>query len=344
MADPSLCPPLTRPSLLAAHTLIRPHIHLTPHLTSTFLSSLASTPLPPSALHPTPSTPTIRLHFKCENLQRIGAFKARGAFHALARLSLDPSWNRAEGVVTHSSGNHAQALALAAREMGVKATVVMPKVAPAAKVAATRGYGAEVVFSGSTGAEREAVVAEVVREKGGRVVVPYDREFFFLVSSVFCFGLRLDGERMAWMAWHPPFPFLQATPPNQTKQTLTPLPPPPRPRHNPRPRHRRPRTTIPIRRLPSRPPPLGDPHPPRRRRPPLRHRPRLRRNPHPRLRLGTLLPRRRRRPPGVLLGIRRAHHVHVDADHRRRPAHVRRRHPVVHYLREKAGAGHICCE
>lgn len=207
MADPSLSPPLTRPSLLAAHALIRPHIHQTPYQTSTYLSLLASTPLPPSPSNPTPSTPTIRLHFKCENLQRIGAFKARGAFHALARLSLDPSWNRVEGVVTHSSGNHAQALALAAREMGVRATVVMPSVAPAAKVAATRGYGAEVVFSGSTGAEREAVVAEVVREKGGRVVVPYDREFFLLffsclLSSVFCIlSCVFFGDRMRGMGW-----------------------------------------------------------------------------------------------------------------------------------------------
>ncbi|KAK1831616.1 tryptophan synthase beta subunit-like PLP-dependent enzyme [Podospora conica] len=172
MADLSLCPPLTRDSVIAAHSLIRPHIHHTPLLSSSHLTTLASSPLPSQP--PTTPTPTIRLHFKPESLQRVGAFKARGAFHALSRLALDPSWDRSTGVVTHSSGNHAQALALAAREMGVKATVVMPSVSAAPKVAATRGYGAEVVFSGSTAAEREGVVGEVVARQGGRVVVPYD--------------------------------------------------------------------------------------------------------------------------------------------------------------------------
>lgn len=115
MADPSKCPPLTRPSVIAAHALIKPHIHHTPVLTNTTLSSLASTPQTASALEGTPwegqepASPVMRLWFKCENLQRVGAFKVRGAFHALTRLVQEEGWEegggRERGVVTHSSGS-----------------------------------------------------------------------------------------------------------------------------------------------------------------------------------------------------------------------------------------------
>ena len=115
MANPESCPPLTRPSVVAAHALIKSHIHRTPVLTNTTLSTLASTPQEPSALQDTPwagnepAAPVIRLWFKCENLQRVGAFKARGAFHALTRLINEEGWEegggRARGVVTHSSGS-----------------------------------------------------------------------------------------------------------------------------------------------------------------------------------------------------------------------------------------------
>jgi threonine dehydratase len=107
MADLSKTLPLTRSSVQAAHELIRHHIHLTPVLTSTTLSTLASTPQSPDALEGTehkgqePARPKINLFFKCENYQKIGAFKARGAFHALARLSDE---ELKKGVVTHSSG------------------------------------------------------------------------------------------------------------------------------------------------------------------------------------------------------------------------------------------------
>jgi len=150
---------LTRDNVLEAHSLIRAHIHRTPVLTSTTLSTLASTPLTPDA----PAQPAVKLHLKAENFQRIGAFKIRGATHALERLS-DEELKR--GVVTHSSGNHAQALALAAREMTrrkrfeVRAYVVMPAISTPSKVQATKGYGAEVVFSGSTAEEREEVVRQ----------------------------------------------------------------------------------------------------------------------------------------------------------------------------------------
>ncbi|KAK7737931.1 hypothetical protein SLS53_006309 [Cytospora paraplurivora] len=186
MADPSTSPPLTRPSVQQARELINPHIHLTPVLTNTTLTRLASAPRSPEALRANPdweegrapAAPSIRLWFKCENLQRIGAFKVRGAFYAVERLKADEGWVQGgglgRGVVTHSSGNHAQALALAARESGIPAHIVMPDISAAPKVAATRGYGANVIFSGSTSVEREAAAAKVIAETGATLVPPYD--------------------------------------------------------------------------------------------------------------------------------------------------------------------------
>jgi threonine dehydratase len=111
-------------------------------------------------------------YFKCENLQRKGAFKFRGAYNALAKLDADA---RRRGVVAFSSGNHAQAVALAGRLLGVPATIVMPADAPAVKVAATREYGAEVVFyDRAAGQSREAVAERVSREKGAAVIPPFD--------------------------------------------------------------------------------------------------------------------------------------------------------------------------
>ena len=110
--------------------------------------------------------------FKCENLQRMGAFKFRGAYNALA--SLGPE-ERRRGVVAFSSGNHAQAVALAGRLLGIPATIVMPADAPAVKVAATRGYGAEVVlYDRAKGEDREQVAARISRETGASVVPPFD--------------------------------------------------------------------------------------------------------------------------------------------------------------------------
>jgi threo-3-hydroxy-L-aspartate ammonia-lyase len=110
--------------------------------------------------------------FKCENLQRMGAFKFRGAYNALASLDAPA---RARGVVAFSSGNHAQAVALAGRLLGIPATIVMPADAPAVKVAATRGYGAEVVlYDRARGESREQVAARIAAEKGAAVVPPFD--------------------------------------------------------------------------------------------------------------------------------------------------------------------------
>jgi threo-3-hydroxy-L-aspartate ammonia-lyase len=112
-----------------------------------------------------------RVFFKCENLQRMGAFKFRGAFNALSRFD---AAQRKAGVVTFSSGNHAQAIALAARILGMPATIVMPNDAPAAKVAATRGYGGNVVLYDRYKEDREQIGRELAQRHGLTLVPPYD--------------------------------------------------------------------------------------------------------------------------------------------------------------------------
>jgi threonine dehydratase len=134
---------------------IKPYAHRTPVVTSTTMDSLTGG----------------TLFFKCENLQRVGAFKFRGAANAV--FSLDDAAAR-RGVATHSSGNHAQALALAARLRGIDACIVMPRDAPRVKVEAVRGYGARIVFSGSAPEDRERALDEVVKETGAEFVHPSD--------------------------------------------------------------------------------------------------------------------------------------------------------------------------
>lgn len=112
-----------------------------------------------------------QVYFKCENFQRIGAFKFRGAYNALSRLS--PT-EKAKGVATHSSGNHAQGIALAAKLLGISATIAMPTDAPASKLAATRGYGAEIVLYDREKQDRAEVSAQLVRERGLTFIHPYD--------------------------------------------------------------------------------------------------------------------------------------------------------------------------
>ncbi len=111
------------------------------------------------------------LWLKAENLQRIGAFKARGAMHAVGQLS---EAERGRGVITFSSGNHAQAVALAAKSYGCRATIVMPTDAPGIKVAGVRALGGEVMFAGTTSDERKAVALELAERTGGAVVQPFD--------------------------------------------------------------------------------------------------------------------------------------------------------------------------
>jgi len=112
-----------------------------------------------------------QVFLKCENLQRMGAFKFRGAWNTISRL---PENVRRSGVVAYSSGNHAQAVALAARLHGVPSAIVMPSTAPAAKLAATRGYGAELLFYDQLGEERERLAERTARERGMTLVPPFD--------------------------------------------------------------------------------------------------------------------------------------------------------------------------
>ena len=191
--------PLSRSSVKSAHEAIEQHIHLTPVLTCQTLNDLASTPQSPATLVGTPyekqrpAQPKINFFFKCENYQRIGAFKIRGATHALSRLSAE---ELSRGVVTNSSGNHAQALALAARKLGVTAHIVMPTISTPSKIAATKGYGARVYFSGSTSQEREAVTDEVRRATGAVYIPPYDHPHIILGQGTMALELETQAAKL----------------------------------------------------------------------------------------------------------------------------------------------------
>jgi len=139
----------------AAHSRIKSFVHHTPVLKSRQLNELFS----------------CELFFKCENFQRVGAFKFRGATNAVLSLT---SGERSKGVVTHSSGNHAAALALAARMNGVKAYIVMPDNAPVVKKNAVAGYGAEITFCKPTLKDREKSARVIMEKTGATLIHPYD--------------------------------------------------------------------------------------------------------------------------------------------------------------------------
>ena len=138
-----------------AHKRIAPYIHRTPILTSSYFNGLTGA----------------ELFFKCENFQKAGAFKVRGASNAVFGLSDEKA---AKGVATHSSGNHALSLSYAAGRRGIQATVVMPNTAPEAKKAAVRGYGGEVLECEPSTAAREAMLGELVARTGADFVHPYN--------------------------------------------------------------------------------------------------------------------------------------------------------------------------
>lgn len=141
--------------ILKAAGRIKPYAHSTPVLTSESLNRLAGT----------------RVMLKCENLQKVGAFKFRGATNAVFALS---ETEAAQGVATHSSGNHAQALALAASLRGIPAYIVMPDNAPAVKKAAVKGYGGRITFCEPNQQAREAALARILAETGAALIHPYD--------------------------------------------------------------------------------------------------------------------------------------------------------------------------
>ncbi|ELW9531208.1 threo-3-hydroxy-L-aspartate ammonia-lyase [Burkholderia cenocepacia] len=145
----------TYDDVAAAAARLEGHAHRTPVMTSRTIDDALGA----------------QVFFKCENLQRMGAFKFRGAFNALSRFSAE---QRRHGVVAFSSGNHAQAIALSARILGIPATIVMPQDAPAAKMAATRGYGGNVVTYDRYTEDREQIGRELAEKHGLTLVPPYD--------------------------------------------------------------------------------------------------------------------------------------------------------------------------
>ncbi len=141
--------------VLTAHARIAPYIHRTPVMTSSYLNALTGA----------------ELFFKCENFQKAGAFKVRGACNAVFGLRND---QLARGVATHSSGNHALSLSYAAGRRGISCSVVMPRTAPQAKKDAVRGYGGVIVECEPSTTSREAVFAEMVERSGADFVHPYN--------------------------------------------------------------------------------------------------------------------------------------------------------------------------
>ena len=146
---------VTYADVAAAHERIKPYAKRTPVLTSSTIDALTGA----------------EVHFKCENFQRMGAFKFRGAYNALSQLS--PEQKRT-GVVAFSSGNHAQAVALSGKLLGVPATIVMPTDAPRVKLEATRAYGAEVVMYNASNEDRQKIAEKLAAERGLTVIPPFD--------------------------------------------------------------------------------------------------------------------------------------------------------------------------
>lgn len=157
-----------------AHKRIENYVHRTPILTSESVNKIAG----------------CDLHFKCENFQKIGAFKARGGVNAVLSL---PEEQRKHGVVTHSSGNHAQAIAMAAKMAGVPAYIVMPKTAPEVKRKAVAGYGAQITLCEPTQQSREANAARIQKETGATFISPYN-DYTVISGQATCSKELLEDE------------------------------------------------------------------------------------------------------------------------------------------------------
>jgi len=146
--------PVTYADIAAAHERIKPHAVRTPVLSSAAIDAATGA----------------SVFFKCENLQNMGAFKFRGAFNALSQLGPD---ERRSGVIAFSSGNHAQAVALAGKMLGIKAVIVMPADAPKVKLEGTRSYGAEVITY-QAGEDREEIAKRISKERGATLIPPFN--------------------------------------------------------------------------------------------------------------------------------------------------------------------------
>ncbi|MFN8356692.1 MAG: threonine/serine dehydratase [Spirosomataceae bacterium] len=145
----------TLSSIQAAHERVRPYVHRTPVMTCQTINKIAG----------------CEVFFKCENFQKIGAFKARGGVNSVLSLSEE---DRQKGIATHSSGNHAQAIAYAAQMLGAKAYIVMPQNSPKVKSDAVAGYGAEIFFCDNNLQAREDTVNQVIERTGATFVHPFD--------------------------------------------------------------------------------------------------------------------------------------------------------------------------
>ena len=143
--------------IVEAYSRIRDIVNKTPVMNSRTLNSLMNA----------------EIYFKCENFQRVGAFKFRGAYNTLSLLSKE---DKKQGVITHSSGNHAQAVALAASILGIQATIIMPKGAPKNKINATKGYGAEIVFCDNNLESRAQTTEELIKRNNLILIHPYDND------------------------------------------------------------------------------------------------------------------------------------------------------------------------
>jgi threonine dehydratase len=148
---------ISKDSIQAAADRIKPYIHKTPVLTNQSINVLSG----------------IEFYFKCENFQKIGAFKIRGGMNASLKLSPE---QLAKGVATHSSGNHAQAMAFAGKLLGTKSYIVMPSTSPQVKVNAVKGYGAEVIMCEPNQQAREETLQNIVNKTGATFVHPYDND------------------------------------------------------------------------------------------------------------------------------------------------------------------------
>lgn len=146
---------ISKESIIAAHSRIRPFVHRTPVMTSESINAIAG----------------CEIFFKCENLQNVGAFKARGAMNAALSLSDE---DRAKGIATHSSGNHAQAIARAAKILNIPAHVVMPRTAPQIKKKGVEGYGGKIYECEPNLQSRETTLAEVIKKTGATEIHPFN--------------------------------------------------------------------------------------------------------------------------------------------------------------------------
>jgi threonine dehydratase len=173
VSSPNVSTAIDLADIRAAAARIAPWIHRTPLLASRSLSERLG----------------VEVRLKCENLQRAGSFKIRGAMNALLQLTDE---ERPRGVVAFSSGNHAQGVALAARLLGIPATIVMPENSVASKVAATEAYGAKVVQGGVTAATRDTVAREIAEKTGAAVIPPFDHEH--IIAGAGTVGLEIVEE------------------------------------------------------------------------------------------------------------------------------------------------------